>query len=121
MHVVPKVWSIWSGGMESEGVDSVSWIVSGESAWISIVRCLEIYTCGNAAEKSEYLQELASVTFSRDDIVGSPESFLKALLNVAKVHFCLLVEITLPLLKVARPRKRHFKKEKATREKCLPN
>lgn len=38
MHVVPKVLSIWSGEMESVGTDWVSWIVSGESAWISIVR-----------------------------------------------------------------------------------
>lgn len=37
MHVVPKVLSIWSGEMESVGMDWVSWIVSGESAWISIV------------------------------------------------------------------------------------
>ena len=38
MQVVPNVLSIWSGGIESVGVDWVSWIVSGESAWISIVR-----------------------------------------------------------------------------------
>lgn len=38
---VEKVLSISSGGMESEsmgvGLGSVSWIVSGERAWISMV------------------------------------------------------------------------------------
>lgn len=37
MHVVPKVLSMWSGEIESLEVDWVSWIVSGESAWISIL------------------------------------------------------------------------------------
>lgn len=32
MQVVLRVLSIWSGGMESVGVDWTSWIVSGESA-----------------------------------------------------------------------------------------
>ena len=51
MHVVLKVLSIWSAGMESLGVDWVSWIVSGESAWISIVDWRGINLegiCGNA-------------------------------------------------------------------------
>ncbi len=42
MHVVPKVLSIWSVGMESAGWDWVSWIVSGESAWTSIVRGVDM-------------------------------------------------------------------------------
>lgn len=37
MHVVPKVLSMRSGGIESVEVDWVSWMVSGESAWISII------------------------------------------------------------------------------------
>lgn len=37
MHVVPKVLSMRSGGIESVEVEWVSWIVSGESAWISII------------------------------------------------------------------------------------
>lgn len=37
MHVELKVLSIWSVGIESGGVEIVSWIVSGESAWISMV------------------------------------------------------------------------------------
>lgn len=34
---VENVLSIWSAGMESGGVITVSCIVSGDSAWISIV------------------------------------------------------------------------------------
>ena len=34
---VENVLSIWSAGMESGGIETVSWIVSGESAWISMV------------------------------------------------------------------------------------
>lgn len=37
MHVVPKVLSMRSGGIGSLEVDWVSWMVSGESACISIV------------------------------------------------------------------------------------
>lgn len=42
MQVEEKVLSISSGGIESVGVGMVSWIVSGERAWISIVWYLRL-------------------------------------------------------------------------------
>ena len=41
MHVVPKVLSMSSGRIESLGGDWISWIVSGESAWTSIIQMVD--------------------------------------------------------------------------------
>jgi hypothetical protein len=55
MQVELKVESIWSTGMESDGMDRVSWIVSGERAWTSMVCGGTMGCCGRVGESKVIL------------------------------------------------------------------